>query len=194
MKQFAKGENNLKNINPSDIVKVVQKYSNYVSAISRRYYLVGGTSEDLFEEGMIGIIEACNSYNGESLFEDRFDPFVKICIKRQILDAIKKANTQKNKALNESISILHVGASGEEKSVLDIVQDRNISNDPLDLFIDKEKIEEYLNRCNKHLSKFEKQVFDRYMMGEKQSEIAEHLGKDVKSIDNSIQRIKSTLR
>lgn len=194
MKQCVKGENNLNNVNPSDIVKVVQKYSSYVSALSRRYYLVGGTSEDLFEEGMIGIIEACKNYNGESLFEDRFEPFVKLCIKRQILDAIKKANTQKNKVLNEAISIVQVDSSGNERELLDINLDRTTSNDPQDMFIEKEVINDYLKKCERKLSSFEKQVFERYFAGEKQAEIANHLGKDVKSIDNTIQRIKSKLK
>lgn len=181
-------------VSPSDIALVVQKYSGFVSALSRRYFLVGGTSEDLFEEGMIGIIEACKNYNGESLLEDKFEPFVKLCIKRQMLDAIKKANTQKNKALNESISLMHIDSEGNEKSVLDTMWHRNNSNDPLDLFIDKEIINEYIEKGNKKLSTFEKQVFERYLLGEKQSEIAESLNRDVKSVDNTIQRIKSKLK
>ena len=184
----------MNNINPSDIVKIVQKYSSYVTALSRRYYLVGGTSEDLFEEGMIGILEACQNYNGESLFEDKFEPFMKLCVKRQIWDAITKANTQKNKALNEAVSLIHIDSNGEEKSVLDVNLDRTTSNDPLDIFIEKEFVEEYLKKCNKNLSEFEKQVFERYYAGEKQSEIAKNLNKDVKSIDNTIQRIKAKFK
>ena len=61
--------------------------------------IVGGTSEDLYEEGIIGLLEACNSYNGESLLEPRFEAFAKMCIKRQILDAIKHANTKKHMPL-----------------------------------------------------------------------------------------------
>lgn len=181
-------------VNPSDIVKIVQKYSNYISSLSRRYFIVGGTKEDLFEEGVIGILEACKNYNGESLFEDRFDSFVKLCIKRQILDAIKKSNTQKNKALNESVSYVIYDSDGEEQSLLDIFSDRNISNDPLDLFIDKEKVDERLKKCEKNLSEFEKEVLDHYLQGEKQSEIAKSLNKTVKSIDNTIQRIKFKLK
>ena len=182
------------NVNPSDIVEIVQKYTSYVNALSRRYFIVGGTPEDIFEEGVIGILEACKNYNGESLFEERFDSFVKICIKRQIFDAIKKANRKKNKALNESVSFATFDHDGDEQSMLEILIDRSVSNDPLDLFIDQEKVSERLSKCDKRLSDFEKIVLEHYLDGEKQSEIAQSLNKPVKSIDNTIQRIKNKLK
>ena len=184
----------LKNVNPSDVVKVVQKYSKYVSSLSRKYYIVGGTTEDLFEEGVIGIIEACNDYNGESLFESKFDSFVKLCVKRQIFDAIKKANTGKNKALNESVPFTIFDDEGEEQTLLEVFADRNTSNDPLDLFIDKEKFDERMKKCEKKLSPYEKEVLKHYLDGEKQSEIAKNLNKEVKTIDNTLQRIKNKLK
>ena len=58
----------MNNVNPSDVVKIVQKYTSYVNALSRRYFIVGGTQEDIFEEGVIVILEACKNNNGESLF------------------------------------------------------------------------------------------------------------------------------
>lgn len=194
MKQLGKGVSNLKNISASEIVEVVQKYSNYVTSFCRRYYIAGGTDEDLFEEGVIGILEACKNYNGESVNEPRFDPFVKLCIRRQIFDAIKKSNTQKNRALNESLSLTSTDSNGKEKSVLDTLFDRNSSNDPLDIFIDKEKYNEKLAICERELSAFELEVLKHYLNGEKQSEIAKNLNRDVKSIDNTIQRIKSKMK
>lgn len=184
----------MKEVSPSDIVQIVQKYSNFVSSVCRRYFIVGGTTEDLFQEGIIGILEACKNYNGETLFEDRFDAFVKVCIKRQIFDAIRKSNTQKSKALNESLSFTNIDDSGGGRSLLDSFTDRNISNDPLDIFIDQEKFNEKFTRCEKELSKFELEVLKHYLDGEKQSEIAKSLGKDTKSIDNTIQRIKAKLK
>jgi len=184
----------MKNVLASDIVKIVQKYKSYITSVCRRFYIAGGTAEDLFEEGVIGLLEACNNYNGEDLFEERFDAFAKLCIKRQIIDAIKKANTQKNKALNEALSLVNITESGEEVSKLDAFLDRTTSNDPLEIFIDKEKIDERLRLCEKSLSEFEKLVLSHYLAGEKQSEIAKNLNKDVKSIDNTLQRIKSKLK
>lgn len=183
----------MENVDPSDIVEIVQKYSPYISHLSKKYYVKDGTGDDLFEEGVIGILQACKNYNGESLFETKFNSFVKLCIKRQILDAIKKSNTQKNKVLNESISYTNLDYEGNEKSILDTVFDRNLSSDPLDIFIDKEKIEEKLCICESELNSFEKEVLRHYLDGEKQSEIAKSLDKNVKQIDNTLQRIKSKL-
>lgn len=183
----------MKNVNTEDIVKVVQDYTNYINGLCRRYYIVGGTHEDLFEEGMIGLLEACKSYNGESLFEPRFSPFAKLCIKRQIFDAIKSSNTGKNKALNESVSFAKLDSEGDERSLLETLSDPNFSNDPLDLVLDREIIDEKLKICENELSDFEKLVLEHYLAGEKQSEIAKNLKKDVKAIDNSIQRIKAKL-
>lgn len=184
----------MKNLLAKDVVEIVQKYKAYINLLCRRFYIAGGTNEDLFEEGIIGLLEACQNYNGESLFEDKFDVFAKICIKRQIIDAIKKANAQKNKALNEALSIIAIDDDGEEFSKLDLHLDRTISNDPLDLFIDKEKVNERLNKCDEKLGIFEKEVLKYYLDGKKQSEIAKILGKPVKSIDNTLQRIKAKLK
>ena len=84
--------------------------------------------------------------------------------------------------------------NGDEHTKLDMLLDRNTSNDPLELFIDKEKVSERMKICEQNLSKFEKEVLKHYLDGEKQSEIARNLNKDVKSIDNTIQRIKSKLK
>lgn len=183
----------MKNVDPSDIVLVVKKYSPYASFLSKKYYVKDGTHDDLFEEGIIGILQACKNYNGESLFDEKFSSFVKICIKRQILDAIKKSNTQKNKILNESISYSNLEYDEEGKQIIETLSDRNLSTDPLDLFIDREKFEEKLQICEEQLNDFEKQVLKFYLEGEKQSEIAKTLGREIKQIDNTLQRIKYKL-
>ena len=67
----------MKNVSTTDIVKIVQKYGDYINCICRKYFIIGGTKEDLYEEGVIGLLEACKSYNGESVFEQRFDSFAK---------------------------------------------------------------------------------------------------------------------
>ncbi len=182
------------NVDPSDLLTVVHKYSSYINSLCKKYYIYGGTADDLFEEGVIGILEACKGYKGESILDKGFEPFVKVCIKRQIIDAIKKANTQKNKILNESLSLNKIAPNGEENSMLNTFVDRNTSNDPLDLFLDKEMIEERLHRCEIRLSEYENEVLMHYLSGEKQNEIANKLGKEVKSVDNTLQRIKSKLK
>ncbi len=183
----------MKNVSTSDIVLVVQKYSDYINCICRKYFIIGGTKEDLYEEGVIGLLEACKDYNGESVFDQRFDAFAKLCIRRQIFDAIKKSNTNKNKVLNESISF-NMPDGTESQFMIDQLAGRTSSNDPLELFLEREKVDERIKICEGQLSDFEKQVLNHYLLGEKQSEIAKILGRDVKAIDNTIQRIKAKLK
>ncbi len=183
----------MKNVDPSDIVTIVQKYSPYVSYLSKKYYVKDGTADDLFEEGIIGILQACKNYNGENLFEEKFNGFVKLCIKRQILDAIRKSNAQKNKILNESISYTDLKSEDEKSLFFENIGDRSLSIDPLEKFIDREKFEERLKICEQELNDFEKQVLKFYLEGEKQSEIAQTLGQELKKIDNTLQRIKTKL-
>ncbi|MBQ8425535.1 MAG: sigma-70 family RNA polymerase sigma factor [Clostridia bacterium] len=184
----------MENINHTEIIKLFQKYSPYVSFLSKKYYIKGGTKDDLFQEGIIGILEACKNYKGESTSDKKFDSFVKICIKREMLDAIRTSNAQKNKVLNESVSYTNYNDDGDEMSILDIVMDRNFSNDPLDIFIDREKFQEKIKICEKELNDFEKEVLKHYLSGMKQSEIAKSLDKGVKVIDNTLQRIKTKVK
>lgn len=184
----------MRNVDAGDIVKVMQMYSGYIKNLSRKFYIVGGTTEDLYQEGVIGLLEACNNYNGESLFDDKFELFVKMCIKRQVFDAIRKNQNKKSKALNESVSLVGITDSGDELSKLEVIADRTTISDPLELFLDREKYYEKMEVCEKELSEFEMQVLNHYLSGEKQSEIARALDKSVKSIDNTLQRIKSKLK
>lgn len=184
----------MKKIDTDVLTKIVQKYSNFINSICRRYYIVGGTQEDLYEEGVIGLLQACKDYNGDNLDEARFDAFAKMCIKRQIIDAMKNSNTNKNKVLNESLSLAELDVNGEEKSKLDTLLERVNMVDPLETILDMELIDEKLNICKNQLSDFEYKVFTYYFAGDKQSDIAKKLNRDAKSIDNTIQRIKAKLK
>lgn len=178
-------------ITDEQLEEVILKYSSTVRAISRRYYLVGGEEEDLFQEGLIGLFQACKSYHGSGdINSEEFKNFACLCIKRQIYDAIKKANKKHNEPLNTYVPIIKTNTDDQEyerTDILDIAEEYNQE----DLFIIKEDIQEKLNQIQSKLSEFEKQVLNLYLSGEKQSEIAKQLKKDVKSIDNTIQRIKN---
>ena len=193
MRQLDKGYK-MKNVNAGDIIKIVQDYSGYIKSLSHKYYVAGGTSEDLYQEGIIGLLEACNDYNGDNLFEKNFEYFAKMCVKRQMFDAIRKAQKGGNVALNSSVSLVGVSESGDEISKLEILVDRTTISDPLEIFIDREKYYDKMKFLEKELSDFEKQVLNHYLDGEKQSEIAVFLNKSVKSIDNTLQRIKSKVK
>ena len=178
-------------IKSDELEEVILKFSSTVRAISRRYYLVGGEEDDLFQEGLIGLFEACKNYNGEGdINSDEFKNFACLCIKRQIYDAIKRANKKHNEPLNTYVPIVKTNDDDQEyerTDILDIAEEYN----PEDIFIIKEDIQEKLEQIESKLSEFEKKVLKLYLAGEKQSEIATQLNKDVKSIDNTIQRIKN---
>ena len=127
------------NVDPKDIVKVIQDYTGYITSVCRKYYLVDGTPEDLFQECIIGLLKACKSYKGESLFEPKFDAFAKRCIHSQIVDSLRHSNALKNKALNEAKTIYAVNENGDEMQTLDIIPDRTTVNDPLEIILEKEK-------------------------------------------------------
>ena len=181
-------------ISDEQLEEVIVKFSGIVRSISRRYYLVGGSEDDLFQEGLIGLFEACKNYHGEGdINSEEFKNFAKICIKRQIYDAIKTANKKHNEPLNTYVPIIKTNSDDQEYERNDILEIEE-ENNPEELFLSKEGHNEKLNLVKSKLSTFENQVLELYLAGEKQSEIAKQLGKDVKSIDNTIQRIKNKLK
>ena len=176
-----------------ELENLIESYASTIRSISRKYYLAGGSEEDLFQEGMIGLLQAYQNFNGDDYYSDKFKSFAKLCIKRQIYDAIKHANKKNNQPLNSYVPITKTNSNHQEYERNELLFLEEECS-PEDLFIDKEEHNEKIQFCKSKLSKFENQVLDLYLAGERQSQIAESLGKDVKSIDNTIQRIKNKLR
>ena len=119
------------------INQLVENYASLIRGICRRFYLVGGTSDDLYQEGMIGLLEAMKHFDESkgTIGDDTFKKFATTCIKRQILDAIKHANTKKNQPLNNSIPIVRKNDEDDEFEIMEI----GLAQDPEELFISKEK-------------------------------------------------------
>ena len=166
------------------------RYKSVVRSRARNYYLAGGDSEDLLQEGMIGLYKAVCTYSKE-----RNVPFLQyaiLCIDRQILTAVKLANRKKHSPLNEYVSIHQpLGNLSFENSetLADILPEKE-GQDPEDAFIGKESFR-YLNEeLNSLLSTMEKKVLRLYTEGMSYQQIAASVGKPLKSVDNAIQRIK----
>ena len=177
-----------------ELEDLISSYASTIRAISRKYYLAGGSEEDLFQEGMIGLFEAYQNFNGKEGYEsEQFKNFAIMCIKRQIFDAIKHANKKNNQPLNSYVPITKTNHRHQEYERQDLLMIED-EYTPEDRFIDKEEHNERIRLCKSKLSQFENQVLDLYLAGERQSQIAAILEKDVKSIDNTIQRIKNKLR
>lgn len=177
-----------------ELEDLIESYASIIRSICRKYYLVGGSEDDLFQEGMIGLLEAYKNYNGQDGYNsDQFKSFAKLCIKRQIYDAIRHANKKHNMPLNTYVPITKTNSEHveyETKEITELAESYNIE----DRVIDKEDYDEKIAICKQKLSEYENQVLELYLSGERQSEIAKILSKDVKSIDNTIQRIKNKLK
>lgn len=178
-------------LSSSQLEDLIESYTSTVRAICRKFYLVGGSQDDLFQEGMIGLFEACKNYDKADYNSSQFKNFAILCIKRQIYDAIKHANKKGNCPLNTYVPINKTNSENEEYDAGYSLPSEAIS--PEDRFIEKEDYDEKIEICKKNLSKYEISVLDLYLQGERQSQIALKLNKPVKSIDNTIQRIKNKL-
>lgn len=167
---------------------LLEKYRNLVNMKSNRFFLVGAETDDMVQEGMIGLFKAIQSFDLEK--NNSFKTFANLCIERQLITAIKTSNRQKHIPLNSSFS-LNTSAYDEndDTSVMEIL-DTKFVEDPLDTITKREYLEFIENKIDKNLSFFEKQVLNRYIQGETYIDIASKLNSPVKSIDNAIQRIR----
>lgn len=165
---------------------ILQEYKNFIYLNVKNYFIVGAEQDDLLQEGTIGLLKALKAYKkGKSAFKT----FATICIRSQIITAVKASNTQKNTALNLASGNCLEGDGGKE-----IVYRKGLksytSYDPEEIFLTKEKINDFRNFVDNNFSNFEKQVLGYMIKGYSYREIAEALKKTPKTIDNSFQRIK----
>ena len=173
------------------INKLIEKYSIMVKAKAKTYFLVGADKEDIIQEGLIGLYKAIRDYDEDKTCS--FRHFADICVTRQIITAIKTATRQKHIPLNTYISLNRPMFEEESERTLYDMVTTSLDNDPEGLVIDKEAYKDMENRMKKTLSKFEEEVFIRYLSGQSYSDIAISLSKDAKSVDNAIQRVKKKL-
>ena len=172
------------------LVYLLKKYKNFVRSKARSYFLIGADHEDIVQEGMIGLYKSIRDFQPDRLAS--FRSFAELCIKRQIITAIKAATRQKHMPLNSYVSLNKPLYDEEsDRTLLDVIEGR-VTN-PEDLFISQEELNGIQNQIDQLLSDLERQVLDAFMDGKSYQEIAELLGRHVKSIDNALQRVKRKL-
>ena len=170
---------------------LLNKYKNFVRTKARSYFLIGADHEDIVQEGMIGLYKAIRDYRAEKL--SSFRAFAELCVTRQIITAIKTATRQKHIPLNNYISLNKpIYEEDSDRTLLDVITEEGVSN-PEEMFIDREDLTLIEGKIGQMLSNLEKDVLVRYMEGKSYVEIAEEMGRHVKSIDNALQRIKRKL-
>ena len=176
----------------SDVLDhLITKFQPIVRMKARTYFIIGGDREDIMQEGMIGLYKAIRDFRPDRL--SSFKVFAELCITRQIITAIKTATRQKHIPLNTSISLdKPMYDEDQERTLLDIISSSTL-DDPEDLIIHKENFTFMEEEMNKVLSGLEKEVLTLYLEGQSYREISEVLNRQVKSIDNALQRIKRKL-
>ena len=169
---------------------LLEKYKELVNMKVGKYFMVGAEKEDIVQEGLIGLFKAIKTFNSEK--NNTFKTFANMCIERQLITAIKSSNRQKHMPLNSYLSLNASAYNNDEENGAEIIDtfDSKTVEDPLETIMKKEYYDEIEKSIDKSLSKFEKQVLDRYMKGESYTVIAQRLDSPVKSIDNAIQRIR----
>ena len=175
---------------------IMEKYKNLVRKKAGSMFILGGDRDDLIQEGMIGLFKAVRDYDmgrDVSLY-----PFADLCISRQMYTAVQASTRQKHFPLNTYISLYsHAGKDTGEvqegESLLNAFQGGRGQN-PEEMFLEQERIEWLETALAEELSPLEKQVLDLHITGMTYTEIAKVLGRDEKSTDNALQRIKHKLR
>ncbi len=164
---------------------ILKEYKKLIYLNIRNYFLVGADQDDLLQEGTIGLLKAIKSYSeGKASFKT----FATLCIRRQILTAVRSSTAQKNSVLNEASGNNLETEDGHEDYPKELYS--NVKYNPEAIFLSKEKIMEFQDFVEHNFSPFERQVFNYMIKGFSYKEIAEELEKTPKVIDNSFQRIK----
>lgn len=167
---------------------IMEKYKNFVFSKAKPFFIVGAEKEDIIQEGMIGLFKAIKGYDESK--EVTFRVFADLCIRRQIMTAIKAATRQKHIPLNSYLSLNKTAYDEEsDRTVMDML-DMETVPDPLDTITSRETYQNLEMQMNELLSDFEQKVLAEYLNGCSYSEIATRLDSHVKAVDNAVQRIK----
>lgn len=166
--------------------EIIQHYEPEVRMIACKYFLPRADYDDLMQEGRIAIYRAVLSYDVN--LDIPFLHFLRMVIKRKLIDSLRKYTRQKHVNLNEAYSLNNVISESEETSFLSLLPN---AEDPASTVIANDEARSMIQDLNKDLSNLERLVFEQYFIqGFKQREVSERLGLHPKSLDNAIQRIR----
>ena len=169
---------------------ILDKYKPLVRKKANAMYLIGGDTDDLIQEGMIGLFKAIRDYNKEK--ESSFYHFAELCISRQIYTVVEASNRKKHAPLNSYVS-LYSGTNEDGVVLADSLTTVAMEN-PEQMMIDQESLFLFMEELKGRLSKMERQVLDYYLAGLNYQQIASEMEKSPKTIDNALQRIKAKVK
>ena len=163
---------------------LMEKYKGFVRKKARTMFLIGGETDDLIQEGMIGLFKAVRDFQPDK--EASFATFARMCIDRQIYSAIQNSNRQKHQPLNSYVSL---NQEDENSPIWELS-----AENPETIIIDQETTQDLKKKISDYLSPMENKVLDLYLKGTGYVEIGGILNKSPKSIDNALQRIRAKIR
>ncbi len=158
--------------------QVVAKYARLVRTVIRPYFLSGGDVDDLYQEGMIGLLKAIRAYDPQR--SPCFEAYAATCIRNRIFDTLRHQEREWERRLHRV---------DESSSLFDYSAD-DILSDPETEVLASESVQEIIAALSGLLSAFEASVLKSYLRGLTVSEIAAELGRPAKSVDNAIRRIR----
>ena len=171
--------------------ELIERYTRLVRICARPYFLAGGDSEDLTQEGLMGLLNAIRSYETDS--GTPFRPFAEVCIRNRILEAVRSASRKKHDPLNGGVSLEYVILSEEESRQPLELQPEVFSRSPEEQVLARESEKEFYSTFSRCLSSFETEVLFRFLDGLSYRQIAAEVGRTEKAVDNAVQRIRRKL-
>src|SRR4051794_7973483 len=168
---------------------IIKRYRGFVRLKASSYFLLGGESDDLIQEGLVGLYKAVRDYRTDR--ESSFRNFAELCITRQIITAVKTATRNKHTPLNQYVSFSQTpAAAGDSETTLDEVLPGPSTADPISQVIAGEELESLVACLSSVLSELESRVLSLYLDGHSYEIVAEKLECDTKTVDNALQRVK----
>jgi RNA polymerase sporulation-specific sigma factor len=182
----------LKARNGDDVAmdQLMRRYTGFVRLKASSYFLAGGDSEDLLQEGLVGLYKAVRDFRTDK--ETSFRSFAELCVTRQIITAIKTATRFKHAPLNTYVSFSHTPAgqdSDGECSLGDALPGPAV-REPSVMVVSTEELQSLVMCLGTGLSPLEADALRLYLEGSSYEDMAERLGCDTKTIDNALQRVK----
>ena len=170
--------------------RIVRRYYGFVRLKASSYFLAGGDSEDLIQEGLVGLYKAVRDYRSDR--ESSFRNFAELCITRQIITAVKTATRNKHTPLNQYVSFSQTPAAAgpDSETTLEEVLPGPDVRDPANQVISSEELESLVACLTSVLSDLESHVLALYLDGHSYEVIGERLDCDAKTVDNALQRVK----
>ncbi len=165
---------------------LAERYVRVVRMCARPYFLIGGDSEDLIQEGMLGLLSAIREYDREK--GASFNTYAQTCIHNRIKSAVRSAQRMKNAPLNDGVPLEDV-LSDETQSLGTHYYERS----PEEQVLARETEKEFISAYSRCLSKLEAEILRLYLEGLSYGEMAVAAGRDVKAVDNAVQRIRRKL-